>query len=62
VAPGIIASPMAEAAFDAAAIERLVPCKRAGTPEEVAALAAFLAGDESGYITGQVLSIDGGMA
>jgi 3-oxoacyl-[acyl-carrier protein] reductase len=61
IAPGIIASPMAEAVFDAAAIERLVPCKRAGTPDEVAALAAFLAGDEAAYITGQVLSIDGGM-
>jgi 3-oxoacyl-[acyl-carrier protein] reductase len=60
IAPGIVASPMA-AAFDAASIERLVPSKRAGTPDEVAALAGFLAGDEAGYITGQVISIDGGM-
>lgn len=62
IAPGIIESTMANAAFDAAAIARLVPCKRAGTPEEVAALAAFLASDEAAYITGQVISINGGMA
>jgi 3-oxoacyl-[acyl-carrier protein] reductase len=43
IAPGIIASPMADAAFDTAAIERLVPCRRAGTPEGVAAGAGVLA-------------------
>jgi 3-oxoacyl-[acyl-carrier protein] reductase len=62
IAPGIIESDMADAAFDAAAIARLVPCKRAGTPEEVAALAGFLASEEAAYITGQVISINGGMA
>jgi 3-oxoacyl-[acyl-carrier protein] reductase len=65
IAPGIIDSPMATrgagAAFDGEAIKRLVPSQRAGTPEEVAALAAFLAGPEAGYITGQVISINGGM-
>ena len=61
IAPGIIASPMADAAFDAATIAQLVPCKRAGTPEEVADLAGFLASAAAGYITGQVISINGGM-
>ncbi len=61
IAPGIIASPMAASAFDAETIKRLVPVQRAGTPEEVAALAGFLASDAAGYITGQVISINGGM-
>ncbi len=61
IAPGIIDSAMANAAFDAAAIARLVPAKRAGKPDEVAALAAFLASDEAAYITGQVIAINGGL-
>ena len=61
IAPGIIASPMADAVFDPAVIHQMVPVKRAGTPQEVAALAAFLASDEAAYITGQVISINGGM-
>ena len=60
VAPGIIESPMtAEISKN---IEALIPMKRAGKPEEVAALVGFLASDEAGYISGQVISIDGGMA
>jgi 3-oxoacyl-[acyl-carrier protein] reductase len=61
IAPGIIASEMTEGVFDTAAIERLVPMKRAGTPAEVAALAGFLASDEAGYISGQVIGINGAM-
>jgi 3-oxoacyl-[acyl-carrier protein] reductase len=61
IAPGIIASPMAASAFDAETIKRIVPVQRAGTPEEVAALAGFLAGSEAGYITGQVISVNGGL-
>jgi 3-oxoacyl-[acyl-carrier protein] reductase len=62
IAPGIIASGMANAAFDAARITELVPMKRAGTADEVAHLVAFLASDEAAYITGQVIAISGGLA
>ncbi|NNM64287.1 MAG: 3-oxoacyl-ACP reductase FabG [Burkholderiales bacterium] len=61
VAPGIIATAMSEAAFDATSIAQLVPMKRAGTPQEVADLVGFLASAEAGYISGQVISINGGM-
>ena len=61
IAPGIIASEMSEQAFDKEAIARMVPMKRAGMPEEVAELAAFLASDRAAYISGQVISINGGM-
>lgn len=62
IAPGIIDSPVTQHAFPKETIEALVPMKRAGTTEEVAALVAFLASEQAGYITGQVISINGGMA
>lgn len=62
VAPGIIDSGMAEGSFDKDMIDRMVPMKRAGRADEVAALVSFLASAEAGYITGQVISINGGMA
>jgi 3-oxoacyl-[acyl-carrier protein] reductase len=61
VAPGIIASPMSEGAFSREAIDNLVPMKRAGKPEEVAALVAFLVSDRAGYISGQIISVNGAM-
>jgi 3-oxoacyl-[acyl-carrier protein] reductase len=61
IAPGIIATPMADGAFSREAIERLVPMRRAGTPEEVAELVAFLAGEAAGYISGQIIGINGAM-
>ena len=61
MAPGIIASPMADAAFDAEMVKRMVPMKRAGRPEEVADFVAFLASDRAAYISGQIVSINGGM-
>jgi 3-oxoacyl-[acyl-carrier protein] reductase len=61
VAPGIIASPMTAAAFPPETVERLVPMKRAGQPEEVAELVEFLVSERAGYISGQVISINGAM-
>ena len=61
VAPGIIATGMSAAAFDKETIERLVPMKRAGHPDEVADLIGFLCSAQAGYITGQVISINGGI-
>jgi len=61
VAPGIIETSMSESTFDAQAIANMVPMKRAGTAKEVADLVSFLASDQSTYITGQIISINGGM-
>ncbi|WP_179401271.1 3-oxoacyl-ACP reductase FabG [Burkholderia guangdongensis] len=62
VAPGIIASPMAGDAFPPERIKQLVPAQRAGEPGEVAAMVAYLVSDAAAYVTGQVLSINGGLA
>jgi 3-oxoacyl-[acyl-carrier protein] reductase len=62
VAPGIIAAGMAEQSFDDETIARLVPMKRAGLPEEVASLVNYLVSDEAAYISGQIISVNGGMA
>lgn len=61
VAPGVIAGRMAAAAFSADQIKALVPAGRAGTPDEVAGLVAFLCSEPAGYINGQVIGINGGM-
>ncbi len=62
IAPGIIQGNMSENSFDAQTIKTIVPMKRAGKPEEVAALAAFLCSDEASYISGQIININGAMA
>jgi 3-oxoacyl-[acyl-carrier protein] reductase len=62
VAPGLIAGRITAKVFDEAAIKRLVPMQRAGTGDEVAALVGFLASDAAGYISGQIIGVNGCMA
>lgn len=61
VAPGIIQGEMSESTFDIDTIKKMVPAQRAGRPEEVAELVAFLASDQAAYISGQVIGINGGV-
>lgn len=64
IEPGVILTDMNQS-LDAETLRCLcdeTPLGRCGTPEEVAALAAFLASDEAGFITGQIIGIDGGYA
>ena len=61
VAPGVIEGSMANDAFPPEMIKQVVPAGRAGTPDEVAALVAFLCSADAGYINGQVIGINGGM-
>lgn len=60
VAPGFIDAGMAASMSDTV-VQSLVPAKRAGTPDEVAGVVAFLVSAEAAYITGQILSVNGGM-
>jgi 3-oxoacyl-[acyl-carrier protein] reductase len=62
IAPGIIADTPAADNFDAETIRRLVPMGRAGRREEVADLVAYLVTGDSGYLSGQVIGINGAMA
>jgi 3-oxoacyl-[acyl-carrier protein] reductase len=59
VAPGLVATDLTEDLSDD--ILKSVPARRAGTPEEVAACVRFLASEEAGYVTGTILTVDGGM-
>lgn len=63
VAPGVIKTPMTEALIDNLLLEKMErsSLKRYGSPEEVAELLLFLASDESAYITGQTIRVDGGI-
>ena len=68
IPPGMIDTPMlrrAEAGGDIGKLEkiapRVIPVGRAGTPEDIAATCGFLCSDEAGFITGQVIGVNGGM-
>jgi 3-oxoacyl-[acyl-carrier protein] reductase len=64
IAPGFITTPMTQALNEkqTAEIAKMIPAQRFGMPEEVAAGVVYLASEEAGYITGQTLHINGGMA
>ena len=63
VAPGFIETDMTEAVRNAAgdAIKKKIPARRLGLPEDVANAVLFLVSDEAAYITGQILTVDGGL-
>lgn len=62
VAPGFIETDMTRELGDKAPLLSAIPLKKMGRPEDVAELVAFLAGDAAGYITGEVIRVDGGLA
>ncbi len=64
IAPGFIETDMSEAVRNKAGdiIKKMIPMRRVGTPEDIAKVAVFLASADSGYVTGQVLTVDGGLS
>jgi 3-oxoacyl-[acyl-carrier protein] reductase len=64
IAPGFIETDMSEAVRNKAGdlIKKMIPMRRLGQPEDIAKAAVFLASDDAGYLTGQVLTVDGGLS
>ena len=64
IAPGFIETDMSEAVRNKAGdiIKKMIPMRRLGQPEDIARAAVFLASDEASYVTGQVLTVDGGLS
>lgn len=64
IAPGFIETDMSEAVRNKAGdlIKKMIPMRRLGKPEDIAKVAVFLASEDGGYMTGQVLTVDGGLS
>ncbi len=64
IAPGFIETDMSEAVRNQAGdrIKKAIPMRRLGQPEDIARVAVFLAGPDSAYMTGQILTVDGGLS
>ena len=64
IAPGFIETDMSESVRNKAGdlIKKIIPMRRIGQPEDVANVAVFLASNDAAYITGQVLTVDGGLS
>src|SRR5262249_37176566 len=64
IAPGFIETDMSEAVRNKAGdfIKKVIPMKRVGKPEDIAQVALFLAGPAASYLTGQVITVDGGLS
>ncbi|KPI20347.1 3-oxoacyl-(acyl-carrier-protein) reductase [Actinobacteria bacterium OK074] len=60
VAPSLVDTPLLREGFDPDVVGATMPMKRAGRPDEIAYAVAYLASDESAYVTGQTLSVNGG--
>jgi len=64
IAPGFIETDMSEAVRNKAGdlIKKMIPMKRLGQPDDIAKVAVFLAGPDAAYVTGQVITVDGGLS
>src|SRR5947208_12883535 len=64
IAPGFIETDMSEAVRNKAGemIKKIIPMRRLGQPDDIAKVAVFLASAEAAYLTGQVLTVDGGLS
>ena len=64
VAPGFIETDMSEAVRNKAGdlIKKMIPMRRLGQPDDIARVVVFLAGPDSSYLTGQIITVDGGLS